>query len=388
MGMSGFGEPVHLDKMRRLLRTTPEGLFTVDHDYFEFESPQDLPYNRKLIELFGVPRESESPFLVLPNGQVANPGSVEAASVHYAQIAASLQKRTEEVILHVVRNAVERTGIRDVCIGGGVGLNSLANALIQRELGYRLYVHPAAGDSGGALGAALYHHHARLGHPRRDGMVNVYLGDDYTDEDIRGELRRHDISAFRFHEDQEQLVRQVVDRLLEKKVVGWMQGRFEWGPRALGNRSILANPMYKDMQEIVNVRIKFREPFRPFAPSVLEEYAHEYFDIPSEITPTSPENFMLAVARVRPDKVNVIPAVTHHDGTARVQIVRKQTNPLYYRLIEAFGERTGVPVLLNTSFNLRGEAMVNTPYDALETFYWSEMDALAMGGFLIDKEKS
>lgn len=182
-------------------------------------------------------------------------------------------------------------------------------------------------------------------------------------------------------------MRNVVDRLIDKKVVGWMQGRFEWGPRALGNRSILASPMYKDMQEIVNVRIKFREPFRPFAPSVLEDYAHEYFEIGKEIiTTSSPEMFMLAVAKVRAEKVGVIPAVTHFDGTARVQIVSKKTNPLYYRLIEVFAERTGVPILLNTSFNLRGEAMVNKPYDALETFYWSEMDSLALGLFLIDKK--
>jgi carbamoyltransferase len=386
MGMAGFGEPVHIDRMRDLLVTTPDGLFSVNQDFFDFQSSMDMPFDQRLIELFGAPREPESEFHVLPKGQVAIPGSQQAVSRYYADIAASLQKRTEEVILHVVKHAVKLTGIQNVCIGGGVGLNSLANMFVQRELGVSLYVHPASGDSGGALGSALHHHHARLGHQKRGlPMENVYLGEAYTDEEIRGELRRHNISKYRFLDDKEELVQYVVNRLIDNKVVGWMQGRFEWGPRALGNRSIIANPTHKDMQETVNVRIKFREPFRPFAPSILEEYAHEYFDIGEEINITSPEMFMLAVARVRTEKVGSIPAVTHFDGTARVQIVSKRTNPLYYRLIEVFAERTGVPVLLNTSFNLRGEAMVNKPYDALETFYWSEMDSLVMNSFLIDK---
>jgi carbamoyltransferase len=165
-----------------------------------------------------------------------------------------------------------------------------------------------------------------------------------------------------------------------------MQGRFEWGPRALGNRSILANPTMENMQEIVNVKIKFREPFRPFAPSVLAEHVHRFFDIEPDQEPWMPEHFMLAVGRVLPTVRNIIPSVTHVDGTARVQLVRKEINPLYYNLIAAFGQRTGVPVLLNTSFNLRGEAMVDKPYDAIETFAWSGMDALIMGHNLILKE--
>jgi carbamoyltransferase len=373
MGMAGFGHPTHLETMRRLLRTTDDGLFAIDQQYFEFECPEDLPYTPKLRELFGAPREAESAFSVR-----------DASSRHYADIAASLQRRTEEVILHVVRHAVERTGIHNVCIAGGVGLNSLANARIQRELGCELYVHPAAGDGGGALGAALHHHHVVRQQPRRGALDNVYLGDEHPESAVIAELRRHGITDWRRLADDE-LMREVVDRLIAGQVVGWMQGRFEWGPRALGNRSILANPTRMDMQEIVNLRIKFREPFRPFAPSVLSEHAHEYFDVAPQPTATAPENFMLAVARVRDEKRSVIPAVTHYDGTARVQLVRRETNPRYYRLIEAFGARTGVPVLLNTSFNLRGEAMVDKPYDALETFFWSEMDALVMGNIVVAK---
>jgi carbamoyltransferase len=388
MGMAGFGQPTHLDTMRSLVRTTPDGLFAIDHEYFQFESPEDLPYTPKLCELFGEPREPESAFQV-PSGSAAIvPGSLGAVSLHYANIAASLQARAEEVILHVVDHAVRATGIRNVCVAGGVALNSLANARVQRELVCQLYVHPAAGDSGGAIGAALHHCHSRLALPRRQGMEDVYLGDEHSEDEVIAELTRHGVGGWIRCADHDELVRAVVDRLVDGKVVGWMQGRFEWGPRALGNRSILANPMRKDMQEIVNRRIKFREPFRPFAPSVLAEHAHEYFDIAAAITATAPENFMLAVARVRPDKQHAIPAVTHHDGSARVQIVRRETNPLYHRLIQAFGDRTGVPVVLNTSFNLRGEAMVDTPYDALETFFWSEMDALVMGNILLDKRAS
>jgi len=388
MGMAGFGQPTHLETMRSLMRATPDGLFAIDHDYFEFECPDDLPYKPKLRELFGEPRDPESLFQVPPKSESPAPGSVEAVSLHYANIAASLQARTEEIILHVVEHAVRATGIRNVCVAGGVGLNSLANARVQRELGCQLYVHPAAGDSGGAVGAALHHCHSRLALPRRQGMENLYLGDEHSEDEVIAELTRHGVGGWSRCVDHEALVRAVAQRLVDGKVVGWMQGRFEWGPRALGNRSILANPMRKDMQEIVNVRIKFREPFRPFAPSVLAEHAHEYFEIPDAIAPTGPEHFMLAVARVRPDKREVIPAVTHYDGTARVQVVRRETNPLYHRLIQAFGERTGVPVVLNTSFNLRGEAIVDTPYDALETFFWSEMDALVMGNILLDKGAS
>jgi carbamoyltransferase len=369
MGLAGFGQPVHLDAMRSLLRTTADGLFSVDQDYFEFESPGDLPYRPALCELFGEPRDRQS----------------DAVTPQYANIAASLQARLEETALHVVGHAVAASGLRNVCIAGGVGLNSLANARLQRDLECPLYVHPAAGDSGGALGAALHHWHLRLAQPRGGGLDNVYLGEEYSEYEILEELRRHAVEDWKRCASEDELVSWAVDRLVDGKVVGWMQGRFEWGPRALGNRSILANPTRPDMQDIVNRRIKFREPFRPFAPAVLTERAHEYFEVAAALAPTAPEHFMLAVARVRADKRSVIPAVTHCDGTGRVQIVREETNPRFYRLIKAFGERTGVPVLLNTSFNLRGEAMVDKPYDALETFFWSDMDSLIMGNIVLDK---
>ena len=385
MGMAGFGQPTHLDTMRTLLRTTPDGLFAIDHNYFEFECPEELPYKPALRTLFGDPREPESAFRVPGRGESAARGSVESQSQCYANVAASVQARIEEVVLHIVGHAIKTTGNRNVCLAGGVALNSLANARVQRELRCQLYVHPAAGDAGAALGAALHHHHVRLGGGRHPALEHVFLGESHDEDDVLAEFQRHGITGWRRSDDESQLLREVVDRLVDGQVVGWMQGRFEWGPRALGNRSILANPMRNDMQEIVNLRIKFREPFRPFAPSVLAEHAHEYFELPETIPPTAAENFMLAVAGVRPDKQALIPAVTHYDGSARVQIVRQQTNPRYYRLIQAFAARTGVPVLLNTSFNLRGEAMVDKPYDALETFFWSEMDSLVIGEIILDK---
>ncbi|MBI4967949.1 MAG: hypothetical protein HZC25_07500 [Rhodospirillales bacterium] len=385
MGMAGFGQPRFLEAIRALVTLSDDGLFAIDQSYFLFECPKDRPYSDRLIERFGPPRPPESPFRMAPAGTTPAPGSIEARSAHYADIACSLQRVVEEIILHVVGGAMRRTGLMDVCIAGGVGLNSLANARLKRELGCRLFVQPAAGDSGGALGAALHHWHQTLEKPRSAPFVSAYLGKAYDDTAIGHALARHRMRVHQFDDD-ESLIDATVDLLEDGRVVGWMQGRFEWGPRALGNRSILANPTRPDMQAMVNVKIKFREPFRPFAPSVLAEHAHVFFEIDPDLPPWSPEHFMLAVGRVRPFAQGLIPAVTHVDGTARIQLVRPEINPLYYKLIAAFGRRTGVPVLLNTSFNLRGEAMVDKPYDALETFTWSEMDALVMGRFLLLKE--
>jgi carbamoyltransferase len=385
MGMAGFGEPRFADEVRRLITLTDDGLFEIDQTCFEFLAPKDRPYTQALLDRFGVPREPESAFRPGNRNIAALPGSVEALSRHYADIAASVQLVAEEALLHIVRHAIRHTGLNDVCIAGGVGLNSLANARIQRELGCRLFVQPAAGDSGSALGAALHHYHSVLGRPRLGGLENAYLGRAYSDIEIEREVARHRLSVTRFASDQEMV--EAVARLLHQgQVVGWMQGRFEWGPRALGSRSILANPTRADMQEIVNVKIKFREPFRPFAPSVLAEKAHLYYEFPQPYGPSAPEHFMLAVARVKEGQQDKIPATTHVDGTARLQLVRRETNPLYHDLIAAFERLSGVPVVMNTSFNLRGQPIVDKPYDALETFAWSGMDALVMNRVLVTKE--
>src|SRR3989442_1429047 len=279
------------------------------------------------------------------------------------------------------------TGLRRLCMAGGVALNSVANGRLLRETPFEeLYIQPAAGDGGGAVGAALYGYHAVLGKPRVFVMEHAAWGEEHSPATVQRFLERNTIS----HEhvdDEAKLVERVVDRLERGKVVGWCQGRFEWGPRALGQRSILADPRRADMKHLVNLKIKFREPFRPFAPSVLVERTAEYFDLP-DAAKHYPARFMLYVVNVKEDKRAVIPAVTHVDGTGRVQTVRRDVNPRYYRLIEAFGEATGVPVVLNTSFNLRGEPIVNTPAEAFRTFSESGMDALVLGDCLIDKPTS
>ncbi|MCH7745373.1 MAG: hypothetical protein IIC84_04785, partial [Chloroflexi bacterium] len=267
---------------------------------------------------------------------------------------------------------------------GGVALNSVANSRILRETPFEeLYVQPSAGDGGTALGAALYAWHCALGNnDSRFVMEHTYWGKAYAPDDFRSAINQAGFKA-EYIDDEAKLVDMTVDKLLDGKVVGWHQGRFEWGPRALGNRSILADPRRDEMKDIVNTKIKFREPFRPFAPSALAESADEYFDLP-EPDSRMPSRFMLLVVPVKDEKRDVIPAVSHM-GTARVQTVHQDSNPLYHRLIERFGEATGVPVLLNTSFNVRGEPIVNTPEDTLDTFAKSGIDTLVMGNFVLNK---
>lgn len=386
MGLAGFGRPVYKDKIEKLIEKTSEGMFKLKEEYFEFLAPEQCLYTQKLIHEFGPPRKPESDFLFPTPGVAVASGSRESESLYYADIACSLQKCVEDVILHVVKSAIEITGVRDVSMAGGVALNSVANGRLQKELNCRLYVQPAAGDAGSALGSALHYYHTSKAVPRINPFTNMYLGEEYSNSETKQVLEKHNLTSYVFFENIDDLIADVAAKLENGAVVGWMQGRFEWGPRALGNRSILANPLRAEMKEIVNRKIKFREPFRPFAPSVLAEHALEYFEIPTPHSNTSPEYFMLAVGGVKPEKRAVIPAVTHADGTARVHLVTETENPLYYRLIQAFGDRTGIPMVMNTSFNLRGEPIVNTPFEALRTFSWSDMDFLAIGNYLVMKE--
>ena len=296
-------------------------------------------------------------------------------------MAASIQAVTEEILLKMARHACKETGLKRLCIAGGVGLNSVANGRILRETPFEeIYVQPSAGDGGAAVGAAFYAYHTILGKPRTFVMQHASWGQSHSPSSIEDFLTENNIRYTRI-ENQEKLLDRTVDALQDGKVVGWLQGRFEWGPRALGNRSILADPRKSQMKEIVNVKIKFREPFRPFAPSVLVEKAADFFDLP-EPARHYPARFMLLV---KEDKRDIIPATTHVDGTGRLQTVHRETSPRYHRLIEKFGEATGVPVLLNTSFNLRGEPIVNTPSEAFNTFSTSDMDLLVLENYLIEK---
>jgi len=290
---------------------------------------------------------------------------------------------TEEILLRQARYLHSLTGQKRLCIAGGVGLNSVANGRLLREGPFEeLFVQPAPGDSGAAIGAALYAYHSILGHKRSFVLEHAFWGKAYRDEEIGLFLREHNI-PFSLCRDDDELISRTVDAIRQEQVVGWFQGRFEWGPRALGNRSILADPRNKKMKDIVNLKIKFREPFRPFAPVIPEEELGNFFEVPANPR-QYPLRFMLLVLPIKPDKRAAIPAVDHN-GTGRVQTVRKEWNPLYYRLVKMFGEKTGVPVLLNTSFNLKGEPIVNSPENAYNTFRNSGLDILVMGRYIVEK---
>ncbi|MBI5937531.1 MAG: hypothetical protein HY850_06765 [Betaproteobacteria bacterium] len=385
MGMAGYGEPAYYQAFRDMFDLRQDGTFAIDQQYFDFIHPVNIPYTTALVDLLGAPREPESPFLL---GATAN-GSDDATvrkSKHYADIAASAQAVTEEVILHMVSSAIGQTGIRDVCLAGGVALNSLANGKIRKATGGRLYVQPAAGDAGGALGAALYWNACVLGETGRKPMESAYLGKSYQNVDIEAALRESFTTKYELVLDEDELCSRVAMLLKKGAVIGWLHGRAEFGPRALGARSILANPLIADMQAVVNKSIKFREAFRPFAPAVPEEDGAQIFELAEIASKMDPEYFMLSICKVREEFRAQLPSITHVDGTARVQLVSPQTNPRFYKLLKAFGTLAGQPVLLNTSFNLRGEPIVETPLDAIRTFEWSGMDYLVLENYLIAKE--
>lgn len=363
MGMAAYGKPRYVDQIQRLLGIADDGGYHLNMRYLGYHRGLQS-YTSALVQLFGPARGPDAP----------------ALDDRYADIAASIQEATEEAVLGVARHARLVTGCQDLCLAGGVALNVMANSRVLREAGFRnVWVQPAAGDSGGSLGAATYLYHAVLGGKPRHRMTDVYLGPEFSDQEINAFLTSERIP---FESLPPADVAGTTAALLAKgNVVGWFQGRMEFGPRALGARSILADPTREVMKEIVNEKIKHREPFRPFAPSVLAEAAPEYFEFEASSHRESP--FMLLLARVKEEKRAVIPAVTHVDGTARAQTVSRQQSPLYYDLICEFGRRTGVPVLLNTSFNVRGEPIVCTPREAFNSFSHTDMDYLVLGTALV-----
>lgn len=393
MGMAPFGAPRYREKVEKLIRTNDDGSFELDMSYFSFHYSPDRSFNGKFVELFGPPRDHGTLFFTPSSGypsyfgkKPANYDELAQQNQHYADVAASIQAVTEEVMLRMARAAHRETGLRKLCLAGGVALNSVGNGRILREALFdEIYIQPAAGDSGGALGAALYGYHGILGKPRRFVLEHAYWGKDHGPDAIEAFLKDNGI-RYEKATDDEVLITRVVDRLQGGRVVGWFQGRFEWGPRSLGNRSILADPRKAEMKDIVNTKIKFREPYRPFAPSVLLDKTDDFFEL-AEPSRHYPARFMLYVVRVREDKREVIPAVTHVDGTARLQTVDRSTAPRYYHLIQRFGEATGVPLLLNTSFNLRGEPIVNTPAEAFATFNKSDMDVLVLDRYIVEKKR-
>jgi len=386
MGMSPYGEPRFVDKIHKLVKVQEDGSFWMDMDYFSYHYSAEKTFNGKFVKLFGEPRVHESEFYTPKTNPEVNPNEAKAKqNQYYADVAASIQLVTEEIILKMARAIQKQTGSKRLCLAGGVGLNSKANGRILAETPFEeLFIQPAAGDSGGALGAALYVYHVVLGKPRRWVQEHNYWGAAYSEDEILSALKK---TNFRYEriDDDEKIVQRTVDDILAGKVIGWYQGRFEWGPRALGNRSIMADPRRAEMKDIVNSKIKFREPFRPFAPVILEEQTSKYFptlrDPDRQYTP----RFMLVVYPWEETLGKQVPAVNHL-GTGRLQTVRREWNWRYYRMVELFGEATGVPVLMNTSFNLRGEPIVTTPANALSTYSNSGIDTLVMENYYVTKE--
>ena len=363
MGLAPYGQPRYVEQFRRLVDLKPDGSFRLNMDFFVHHfSSQWTAHNRRWQRLFGFPRRD-------PRDEIEQ---------RHEDLARSGQAVVEEIILGLAREAQRSTGSRNLVIAGGVGLNSVANWKIEQHgIFTNVWVQPAAGDDGGALGAALAVAHQLHDDPRRGPMSHAYLGPEYSTHDIDTFLSLKGI-PFERCEDAA-LVERVAQLIADGKVIGWFRGRMEFGPRALGSRSVLADATNPEMKAIINRKIKYREYFRPFAPVVPLESVHEYFEVP----PGTELPFMLKVAPVRPEKREVIPAVTHEDGTGRVQTVTEDSNPLYYRLLKALERRTGVAVALNTSFNVRGEPMVCSPADAFHCFVNTGIDVLVLGNSLI-----
>ncbi|MHB8624650.1 MAG: carbamoyltransferase family protein [Aggregatilineales bacterium] len=372
MGLAPYGEPVFLEQMRNVVWVQRDGTFELNLDYFLVhtegvtmswdggEPTIGTMYSEKLVKILGEARAPRS----------------EITKKHQ-DVAASLQAMLEEAEFALVNKLQKETGQKALCMAGGVALNSAFNGKILPQTAFEdIFVQPAAGDAGNALGAAYYVYHVLLGRPRCFVMEHAYTGPEYDDDCIEAELMAANVAYTRLGD--KEVAPQAAALVAQGSVVGWFQGRMEWGPRALGNRSIIADPRRKDMKDILNARIKHREPFRPFAPSVLFEEVGNYFD------QSYPDPFMIKVYNVLPEKREAIPAVTHVDGTGRLQTVSREQNPRYWELIEAFCNETGVPVILNTSFN-ENEPIVCTPKEAVDCFQRTRMDALVIGNYVAKK---
>lgn len=373
MGLAPYGNPQFTDKLRDIVRLTNDGLFQLNLSYFnvtrgnvisygEDHIPKvDQLYSEKLVDLFGSVR-----------------GKGEALSQYHKDIAASVQRFTEEIIFHLLHGLHKRTNSTTLCLAGGVAQNSVANGKITRNTPFKNVYIPSAGhDAGISMGAAMYVQHEILKKERKPSIRSAYTGSHFSNAAIATMLRNEQVT-FTEQED-EKLFNTVADCLINGGVVGWFNGRAEFGPRALGARSILADPRRQDAQELLNAKVKRRESFRPFAPSILAEYVDEYFEVNDKVP------FMEKVFPIRKEKQSLLPAVTHVDGTGRLQSVEKDINPRYYNLIETFFKKSGVPVLLNTSFN-ENEPIVNSPLEALDCFRRTNMDMLVLENIIVERK--
>ncbi len=388
MGLAPYGKPKYIDIIKnKLIKIIEDGSFQINMSYFDFATGTNMT-NKKFNLLFGgTPRVPESKI-----------------TQREMDLAASIQKVTEEIITKLCQSISKETNEKNLCIAGGVGLNCVVNGiLLKKKIFNKIWIQPASGDAGGSLGAALsawhlFHNNDRIVNHNRDSMNGSYLGPKFNDTQIEHELQS--CGAIFKKISEENLINYIVNDLTNEKAIGWMHGRMEFGPRALGGRSIIADPRSSNIQQQLNLKIKFRETFRPFAPSILFEDLEEWFEINQE----SP--YMLFVADVKKDKRvdpkkreeqlygldklklirSKVPAITHVDNSARIQTVHKETNPRFYKLIKKFKEKTGVPILVNTSFNVRGEPIVCTPTDAFKCFMKTHLDTLVIENYLMIKE--
>jgi carbamoyltransferase len=389
MGLAPYGEPRYADLIKeKLITITEDGSFQLDMSYFDYATGLTMT-NKKFNALFGGP--PRTPEMELTQREM--------------DLAASVQKVIEDIVIRLAKGIANETGESNLCLAGGVALNCVANGILLREKIFdNIWIQPAAGDAGGALGAALatwyvHYNKERIVHKEHDSMKGSYLGPEFSDAEIKAELTTCNAVFKKLSESE--MIEKVSSALAEEKAVGWMQGRMEFGPRALGGRSIIADPRSPIMQKQLNLKVKYRESFRPFAPSVLREDVNEWFELDTD----SP--YMLLVAGVKKDKrramtkeesalfgiekLNVqrseVPAITHVDYSARIQTVHASTNRLYHTLISKFKEKTGCSIVINTSFNIRGEPIICSPSDAFKCFMSSEMDVLAIGNYLLLKEQ-
>ncbi len=372
MGLAPYGNPAYVDKVKKVLNFLPNGLFSWKDEYFVpptkagFSYENNVPkignlFSKKFVEEFGEPRKPE-----------------EELTQQHKDLATSVQKVTEELIYYILKKLKERTGLKNVCVAGGVAQNSVANGKITEMTGFENVYIPSAGhDAGISMGSALYQYNHVLKQPRAKAVWSAYTGSKFSNEEIEGYLKERGVVYRRLSD--EEVFEVVTEKLIEPGVVGWFSGRAEFGPRALGARSIIADPRNHKAKELLNSKIKRRESFRPFAPSILKEYTGEYFER-TDLVP-----FMEKVLKIKKETHEIIPAVTHVDGTGRLQTVDKDVSPRYYALIEAFRRKTGVPILLNTSFN-ENEPIVNTPEEALNCFLRTQMDMLVLENCVIDRK--
>ena len=363
MALAATGDKTYAKKFHELICFKPDGEFSISRDFISYDTHGlNKPFKSRFIETFGPRREKDDPI-----------------TDRHCDLACALQSTIEEAVLHVVRALSKRHKSRNLCLTGGVALNCVSNARVLRDTDYgSIWVPPCASDSGAPFGSALWHYHQTLGTPRTYQLTHAFHGIGYNESEIVEALRRSGLTYQRMTE--QQLTRQVAKDLVAGRIVGWFQGRSEVGPRALGNRSILADPRTVGMKDRLNSRVKQRAWFRPFAPAILEERVSEFFEIDQA------DPFMTMAPRVRASKADLIPAVVHLDGTARIQTVSRRTNPSLYAVIKRFADHTGVPVLLNTSLNCR-EPIVQTPDQAISCYLRTQMDALVVGDFYSCREK-